>query len=103
MHEVQGTSEGRNSPAAARDRAGSGSSAPSAKEANVAKSMFARLCSQLISTHEEIRFGADELGRLLMPIGGISCGTNSLVTSAGVGGLPKSEVTYWEEAVTWCG
>ena len=29
---------------------------------------FARLCSQLISTHEELRFGAEELTRILLPL-----------------------------------
>ena len=47
--------------------AGSSSTSGSGGEALMVSGAFARLSSQLISTHEELRFGAEELSRILLP------------------------------------
>ena len=48
---------------------GSGSEPSASAEALEASRVFARISSQLISTHEELRFGVEELVRLLGSVG----------------------------------
>ena len=76
-------SGGRKAPTAddsteARGREVAKQAASEAPEATLAVSgAFARLSSQLIYTHEELRFGAEELARILLPVGPAQCASAS--------------------------
>ena len=61
----------------------SGTTAAASAETLEAHRTFARLSSQLISTHEELRFGAEELGRLLSASGPGGCGSGAPPSATG--------------------
>ena len=104
LHDMHEVDESRGSAAAASSAAPSSSSPPSctsasahpgnSAEALIVSSAFARLSSQLISTHEELRFGAEELCRVLLPAmtGGSAGGSSALSSSAILAGAKPQQL-----------
>ena len=66
---------------------------PQAEDTAVAGSAFAQVASQLISTNEELRFGADELVRLLLTAGLVQpSGASQQQAIGGSGGMSSSTI-----------
>ena len=65
LHDMHEASDA--AAAAKPSRAAEAKPSPPSPSDQVISGAFARLSSQLISTHEELRFGAEELTRILLP------------------------------------